>query len=76
MSSPAGGIRILRIKTSEISFVQQSRESATLLLVNDGLPCGSKTSLSVQRWVRGFATLAALTVVAGVVVKDEQVTES
>jgi hypothetical protein len=70
MSSSAGGIRTLRIKPSEISFMQQSREWATLVLVDGGLPCGSKTSLSVQRRVRGFATLAALTDVAGVVHHD------
>lgn len=75
MSSSAGGIRILRIKTSEVSFMQRSREWATFVLVDGGLPCGSKTSLSVQR-VRGFATLAVLTDVAGVVSKDEQVTKA
>lgn len=48
---------------------------ATFVLVEGWLPCGSKTSLSVQRRVRGFATLAALTDVAGVVSKDEQLTE-
>jgi hypothetical protein len=76
MPSSAGGIRTLRIKTSEVSFMQRSREWATFVLVDGGLPCGSKTSLSVQRRVRGFATLAVLTDVAGVVSTDEQVTKA
>lgn len=76
MSSFAGGVWPLRIKISEISFMQQSREWASFVLVDGVSPCGSKTSPSVQRRVRGFATLAALTDAAGVVSKAEQVTEA